>query len=82
MNRKQKFRYMRDFIGEYKIKDGDIKRGLYGSLFNLPKKVKKALKKAKNRNHEEYMKRIFIKMAEKGKSNEVIKLLAESEGRS
>lgn len=75
MNRKQKFKYMRNFIREKKIKDGNIKRGIYGSLFNIPKKVEKALKKVKNKNHEKYMKNIFLNMAKKGESNEIIQLI-------
>jgi len=75
MNRKQKFRYMRNYVKEKKIKQSEIKRGIYGSLFNLPKKVKKALKKAKNENHKKYMIITFKNFAKKGNSKEALQFL-------
>lgn len=73
--RNHKFKYLRTFIREKKIKDGFMKRGIYASLFNLPKKMKKSLSAAKNRNHKEYMINTFLKIARKAESKEVIDLL-------
>jgi len=76
MNRKQKFRYMRNYLRDKKIKDGFMKRGIYGSMFDMPKKIDKALKKAKNKNHKEYMIKTFLKVAKTAGSEKVISHLS------
>jgi len=75
--RKDKFRYLRNYIRNHKIKDGFMKRGIYGSLFDDPKKVKKALKEAKNENHKNYMIRTFLKIANKAGSKQVLFYLSQ-----
>lgn len=77
MNRKQKYKYMRRFFRDKKIKDGFIKRGIYGAVFNIPKKIERSLKEAKNNNHKEYMIKMFLKLAINSKSDLVINLLKE-----
>lgn len=71
MKRKQKYKYLRYIIREKKIKDGFMKRGIFGSIFDRPEKIKRALKLAKNNNHRDYMIRIFMKLAEKSGSENV-----------
>jgi len=76
MNRKQTFRYMRNYIRDNKIKDGFMKRGVYAAMFDMPKKMEKSLKMAKNDNHKEYMIRSFIKLARTSKSQNIISMLS------
>jgi hypothetical protein len=75
MTRKQKYKYMKKYLREKKIKDSFMKRGIYAAMFDMPKKMEKALKESKNKNHKEYMIRTFLKISLKSKSENVIKLL-------
>jgi hypothetical protein len=77
---KFKHRYLRDFIRENKIKEPFLKSGLYGAVFNLPKKIKRSLIKAKNENHRNYLNNLFLNISKKCNSREVIKLLKENNG--
>lgn len=75
MNRKQKYKYMKKYIREKKIKDSFMKRGIYAAMFNMPKKMEKSLKEAKNKEHKKYMMKTFLKIALVSKSEIVIELL-------
>jgi mannitol/fructose-specific phosphotransferase system IIA component (Ntr-type) len=77
MNRKQKFKYMKTFIREKKIKDGFMKRGIYGSMLDIPKKIEKSIKMAKNKNHKNYMLNTFEKLAKVSKSYNVLRYIEE-----
>lgn len=76
MNRKQTFRYMRNYIRDNKVKDGFMKRGIYAAMFDMPKKMEKSLKMAKNDNHREYMIRSFLKLAKVSGSEKIISQLS------
>jgi len=75
MNRTQKFKYMRNFLRDNKIKDGFMKRGVYAAMFDMPKKLDKAMKMSKNENHKKYMEKMFLKIAKVAKSEKVLEKL-------
>jgi len=70
-----KLKLMRRFIKEKNIKDANIKRICYGALMNLPKKVDKALKRAKNKNQRAYMLRLANYFASLGKAREALNFI-------
>ena len=72
---KFKHKYLRSFIKENKIKDPKIKSALYGAMFDIPKKVEKGITLAKNKNHREYLEKMFLKIAIIGRSNNIINYL-------
>ena len=75
MKNKFKHSYFKNIIKRKKIKDGFVKSGIYGSIFNLPKKVERALKKSKNENHYNYLKSLFLSTSNKFSSRETISFL-------
>jgi len=75
MTRKRKFRYLRDYTKEKKLKDAFMKRGVYGAIFDIPKKINRALVFAKNDNHRTYMIDIFRKLARRHESKKTLELL-------
>jgi len=77
MKNKFKHSYFKNIVRRKKIKDSFVKSGLYGAIFNIPKKVKRALKKAKNENHFNYLKSLFLSTSEKFSSRETISFLKE-----
>ena len=67
---------MRNYIRDNKIKDGFMKRGIYAAMFDMPKKMDKSLKMAKNDNHKNYMIQSFLKLAKVSRSEKVISQLS------
>jgi len=67
---------MRNYIRDNKVKDGFMKRGIYAAMFDMPKKMEKSLKIAKNDNHREYMIRSFLKLAKVSGSEKIISQLS------
>jgi len=76
--RKIKLKFYRDYVGQKKIKEGFMKRGIYGSVFDMPKKINRALKHSKNNNHRDYMINTFKKIAEKFNNKKILEVLNEN----
>jgi len=75
MNRKERFKYFRFVIDKNNKKEKELKSGIFGAAFDLPKKVKRNLLKAKNKNHKNYLINKFLKIAVTTKSNNVVNYL-------
>ena len=73
--RRIKLKLMRRFFKTKNIKDPNIKRICYGALMNLPKKINKALKRAKNKNQRDYMLRLAEYFANLGKAREALNFI-------
>ena len=72
---KFKHKYLRNFIKDKKIDDPKIKSALYGAMFDIPKKVVKGLLLSKNKNHNIYLQKLFLKIATIGKSKNTLSYL-------
>jgi hypothetical protein len=68
---KFKHKYLRYFIRTNNIKENYIKRGIYGAIFNHPKKIKRCLNNL-NSNKTDFYLNIFFKLAKQFNSKEVI----------
>ena len=68
---KLKHKYLRYFIKTHDIKDGYLKRGIYGAIFNHPKKIKRCLNNLNLKKTNFYL-NIFFKLAKHFHSKEVI----------